>query len=149
MVAAICQDVGPEKLRGFVQKPLSRIKIATHHGCHFNHLTHIIDPEGKLGPWDNPTLMDEMLEALGATMVDYDEKYLCCRYAISLADATPAEKLDMQKFKSLITAGADYLCVAFPSCYLQLEGVQRTFKKDPGWNGIFQCSISQNFLRLN
>jgi len=130
VVAAIYQDVGPEKLRPLVQKPLTRIKIATHHGCHFNRPTHVIDPEGKLGPWDNPTLMDEMLEALGATVVDYDEKYLCCGYAVALADAAPAEKLDAQKFKSLIAAGADYLCVACPSCYLQLEGVQRTLKKD-------------------
>ncbi len=130
VVAAIYYDIGVEKLRTMVQKPLTRLKIATHHGCHFNRPTHIVDPEGKLGPWDNPTMMDEMLEALGATVIDYDERYLCCGYAVTLAESGPTEKLDGIKFKSLIAAGADYLCVACPSCYLQLEGVQRTLKKN-------------------
>ena len=83
-----------------------------------------------LGSWDNPTLLDEMLEAMGATVVDYDEKYLCCGYGVTNAADKPAEDLDARKFKSMIKAGAEYLCVSCPSCFLQLEGVQRTLKKE-------------------
>jgi len=130
VVAAIYQDVGPAKLRELVQKPLTRVKIATHHGCHFNRPSKIIDPEGQLGSWDNPTMMDEMLEAMGATVVDYDEKYLCCGYGVNNATTAPAEQLDSLKFKSLMAAGAEYLCVACPSCYIQLESVQKGLKKN-------------------
>lgn len=129
VVTAIYEDVGPKKLREMVQRPLTRIKVATHPGCHFNRPTHVIDPEGKLGRWDNPTMMDELLTAMGATVVDYDEKYLCCGYGVNNATTKPAEQLNYLKYKSLMTAGAEYLCVGCPSCYLQLESVQKTLKK--------------------
>jgi heterodisulfide reductase subunit B len=49
---------------------------------------------------------------------------------VNNATTEPAERMDVIKFKSLTSAGAEYLCVACPSCYLQLESVQKGLKKN-------------------
>jgi len=68
----VVNDIGLEKIRGLVKKPLDGLKIAPYYGCQ------IVRPLSVEDDPDEPVLLDHLLEALGATVVTYPMKTTCC-----------------------------------------------------------------------
>ena len=67
------REVGLEEIKRKVKKPLKGLKLAAYYGCYLvrpPEITQFDDPE-------NPTMMDEMLNALGAEAVDWYHKVEC------------------------------------------------------------------------
>ena len=66
----LAQDVGFEAIRRAVQRPLTGLRVATHTGCH------LLSPQYLHGLDDSedPVIFDGLVEALGATAVDYETK---------------------------------------------------------------------------
>ena len=72
------EDIGPAAVTKRVVKPLGGMRIAVHYGCH------MLRPSPAIR-WDsatNPTKFEDMVRALGATVVEYETKLDCCGGAL-------------------------------------------------------------------
>ncbi|MFX0099331.1 MAG: CoB--CoM heterodisulfide reductase iron-sulfur subunit B family protein [Candidatus Hodarchaeota archaeon] len=128
LIQVLFEEVGLDAIKSAVTKPLDGLNVALHYGCH------LLRPSGIMKVDDpfHPSKADQVIEALGAKSVDYTEKLLCCAHGVSSFDDNIATTLNQKKFKSMVDAGADLICVFCPSCYLRLESGQRNVKKQFG-----------------
>jgi len=123
------EELGVEGVRDKVTQPLD-LKVAVHYGCH------LIKPskERGFGSVEKPTFFDELVEATGATSVDYADKMACCGAGGGVRSALLDKSLDMaeHKFKKITEAGADVIVNACPFCHLQLDYGQIEVKEKNG-----------------
>ena len=68
----LLNDVGLEAVKQKVRRPLSGLKVAPYYGCQ------MVRPYATFDDQYNPTTMDRLLEALGASVVRYPLKTKCC-----------------------------------------------------------------------
>jgi len=111
-------QVGLHRIRGKVEKPLTGLKVASHTGCH------ILSPPEVMG-FDDPQVpvkLDAMMDALGATPLDYAYKTQCCGWTLSnYGDKNAAARLLGDKLAAMHAAGADSVNVICPQCLAQLD----------------------------
>jgi len=119
------RDVGVKKIADAVKQPLKGLKVVTYYGCLLSRppeVTKFDDPE-------NPTLMDQVLEAAGATIVDWPHKTECCGAGYSITDANIVKKLTREILVMAKAAGADCIATACPLCQLNLDLRQKDTEK--------------------
>ncbi len=68
----LLNDVGLEKIKQCVKRPLKEFKVATYYGCQ------IVRPYSTFDDQYNPISMDKLLAAAGATVVNFPLKTRCC-----------------------------------------------------------------------
>ena len=104
------------------------MKIAVHYGCH------LLRPSPAVR-WDSPTAptkFEQVVRALGATVVDYETKMDCCGNALDRV----GERADVprhaarRKLADVAEQGADALVVSCPSCFLQFDLNQATLLRE-------------------
>ena len=85
----IKHGIGEEALKEKVTNSLTGLKIANYYGCMYTRPRHIF-PEKDQGAGtestSQPHFMDDLLEAAGATNVDFPLKTACCGGAHTLSD---------------------------------------------------------------
>jgi heterodisulfide reductase subunit B len=115
------EDVGLEKIRSKITRPLTGIAIAPHYGCH------LVRPleASNMDDAENPMWFDDLIEATGATLVNYEDKMACCGAPIGPSDEEKAFKLTAKKLQKIREAGADAIVMICPTCYTQMEMQQR------------------------
>jgi len=117
MVQALKEDLGFEKIKNVVQKPLTSLKVAEHIGCH------LLRPVKYMG-WDNPeepqTLKD-LIELTGAQCLDYLDEAECCGYTVIAIDDKVALQLTREKLNHIKEVGAQALITVCPSCHLMFD----------------------------
>jgi len=103
------------RLKGLVRRDLGSFKVAAHYGCHLLKPSVAVafdDPE-------QPTSLERIIHAVGAQVVDYQDKLLCCgRPAI---DEQTSQSIAEHKLNCLKEAGCDLLVVACPFCFEQFD----------------------------
>ena len=110
-----------ETIRKSVKKRLKGLKLASHHGCHTirpSRLGRIDDPE-------NPRKMDDLIELLGATSVDYPEKLDCCGALLLWSRRDAALTFTGLKTMAVQEHGFDGLVVSCPACHLMFDARQK------------------------
>jgi len=113
----IYNDVGIELIKEKVVKPLDGLKVACYYGCYLvrpPELTGFDDPE-------NPQLMDRVVEATGAEVLDWDGKVYCCGGSLALGEKSLTVKLVSDIFVVAQAVGAEALVTACPLCQINLE----------------------------
>ena len=117
-IEVLRDDVGLERLKSSVKRPLSGLTVATHTGCH------IISPKEVMNfdnPFD-PTTLDKFVDALGATPAEYDMKTMCCGWTLMTYGAREgAYKLLGDKLSDMKKAKADCIAVICPQCFYQFD----------------------------
>lgn len=136
-VDVIHSDSVLKNLEEKVQRPLSKLKVAVHYGCHYLRPTEKITIDDP----NNPSKVDDIVHILGAESVDYDERLSCCgagggvrSHVIELANS-----LTEDKFKNISIEDADVIVTPCPFCLLQFDNAQKTFTK----RGIPVIHVSQ------
>ncbi|MHA1229363.1 MAG: CoB--CoM heterodisulfide reductase iron-sulfur subunit B family protein [Candidatus Helarchaeota archaeon] len=123
-VQVLIEDVGVDKIKNMVKKPIN-LKIACHTGCHYARPPEIMNWDDP----DNPVYLRQLVEAVGATPVDYEEETLCCGTGAGNANEEYGLAVLKKKLDSAIGAGADCICVVCPACFTQFDTKQRVLSK--------------------
>ncbi len=118
LVQVVYETLGPEELKKHLVRPLEGLTLATHPGCHLTRPSDIARFDDPL----NPRALDELVEALGARVLDYPTKSQCCGLPVFVTDRELSLSLAAEKIRAV--AQADGLVVTCPSCFQQFETVQ-------------------------
>ncbi|MCF2138647.1 MAG: CoB--CoM heterodisulfide reductase iron-sulfur subunit B family protein [Candidatus Lokiarchaeota archaeon] len=124
-IEVLYEQVGIDPIKELVVKPLTGIKIAVHPGCHYSRPHELVNTDDGL----EPIYPKKILEALGATVLEYQEELMCCGSAVARVNEDAANGMLKRKYSSIQEAGADIIAVICPSCFQQLEVGQRAMKK--------------------
>jgi heterodisulfide reductase subunit C len=114
----LSEDVGAGVIASKMVKPLWGMRIAVHYGCH------LLRPQPAVR-WDdpiNPTKVEALVTALGATVVDYTTKMQCCGGALDrVGERDSALAFCRRKLADLKGEDVDALVVVCPSCFQQFD----------------------------
>ncbi|HEX2070453.1 MAG TPA: CoB--CoM heterodisulfide reductase iron-sulfur subunit B family protein [Thermoleophilaceae bacterium] len=114
----LVEEIGLDKLRSKVVRPLEGLRIAPFYGCY------IVRPTKRLGYADHPErdqYLDYVIEALGAQPVDYAGARKCCGFPVITMNRTTSLRQAGRHLADAIDAGADCLVTPCPLCHLNLD----------------------------
>jgi succinate dehydrogenase / fumarate reductase cytochrome b subunit len=122
------EDIGVERLRDLVVRPLNGLSVAAFYGCH------ITRPPQRYGFVDsrNNVALERLAELLGCRPIDYSGRTECCGFHTAAHDERVAIKLTGQHIKSARSGGAKAMVTPCPLCHTVLDGFQREIEKDMG-----------------
>jgi heterodisulfide reductase subunit B len=122
-------DVGVKEIAAKVKRRLKGLKVAPYYGCQ------IVRPYATFDDQHNPTTMDRLLEACGATVVNYPMKTRCC--GGSQKGAMPEVGLNLIYYllHEAQAAGADVIATACPLCQFNLE--------------VFQDEVAEQYTKVS
>ena len=133
LVEWLSEDVGPASLSKQIARPLWGMRVAVHHGCH------LLRPSPAIR-WDSPvdpTKFEQLVRALGATVVDYGTRMDCCGGALDrVGDRQGALAMCHSKLADVQSQGADALVVCCPSCLQQFDLNQAALMRETGSDGL-------------
>jgi len=114
------EDMG-RKVAAAISHPLNGLKVACYYGCLLSRPPEVTQFDDA----ENPTLMDRLLEAAGATAMEWPHKTECCGASFSITD--PSIILDLTDRILTMAQAADVDCVATacPLCQLNLDMRQK------------------------
>lgn len=111
----LINDVGEEAIRSKVTQPLRGLRVAPYYGCQ------IVRPYATFDDQANPTTMDRLLEALGATVVKFPLKTKCCGGSLTGTVPEAGLRLSYILLKEAIKRGADVIATVCPLCQFNLD----------------------------
>ena len=124
-VDVLKNEVGIDKIKATITKPLSDLKVACHPGCHYMRPSEWMESDDPL----RPTTLKELVSATGAEVIEYEEEVLCCGSAVTNAYEDHGLQILKQKMDKINRIGADVICVNCPACFQQFDTKQRDLSK--------------------
>jgi heterodisulfide reductase subunit B len=129
ILQVLMEDVGLEKIRNHVVKPLTMLKVAEHVGCH------LLRPKEYIGFDDpeDPQTLKTLIEATGATCLDYIDETECCGApSVGVSDKV-ALQLARDKLNHVKMVEAQALITICPFCHIMFDTnelrIERTFNE--------------------
>ncbi|MBI4298222.1 MAG: CoB--CoM heterodisulfide reductase iron-sulfur subunit B family protein [Chloroflexi bacterium] len=117
----IVEDVGIEKLRALVVRPLKGLKVAPFYGCYIVRPTKSLDFEEHP---ERQTSLETVIDALGAEVVDFPGKTRCCGFPILTINERNSVSMVANHTSDAKSLGADAMVTPCPLCHLNLDGYQ-------------------------
>ena len=114
----LVEEIGLDTLRERVVRPLEGLRIAPFYGCY------IVRPTRRLGYADHPErhrYLEMVIEAIGATAVDYAGKHKCCGFPLITMNRTTSLRQAGRHLADALDAEADCLVTPCPLCHLNLD----------------------------
>ena len=131
LLDAVVNDVGLEAIAAKVTQPLAGLRVACYYGCL------VVRPEFNGKSFDNPeypTHLDQLMQALGAEVVDFPLKAHCCGGHMTQISSETAFELIRRLLHNADEYQADVIVTLCPMCQLNLDAYQsqvnRHFKTD-------------------
>ena len=128
----LTEDIGLEKLKTYIKRPLSEITVASYAGCHIFRPSKIMGVPNPL----NPQILNDLVHVTGAKTVEYVDQFQCCGASEGSIDNKIPIYLSREKLKNAQAAGADVMVTLCPTCHQTLDGnqplVERTFQEHYG-----------------
>lgn len=117
LVYVLAEDVGFEKLKDAVKKPLTDLRVAQHGGCHIVRPKALIEKDDP----ENPRLLKELIELTGAKCLDYMDEAECCgNPIIGVNEAIPFQ-MAKEKLNHIKAVGAQALITVCPFCHMMFD----------------------------
>jgi succinate dehydrogenase / fumarate reductase cytochrome b subunit len=114
----LVEDYGLDKLREQVVRPLSGLRVGPFYGCY------IVRPKERLGYAEYPDrdiYLEQVIEALGGQIVEYDGARKCCGFPVITMNRETSLRQAGTHVGDAIDAGADCLVTPCPLCHLNLD----------------------------
>jgi len=116
----LAREVGLDAIRDRVTTPLKGLKVACYYGCLIARLPEAL----RIDNVEYPTLVDDLMAAVGAEPVDWPCKTECCGAALTLALQDTVVRLSGQIVQVAKECGADIIAVVCPLCQANLDMYQ-------------------------
>ncbi|MGY5851961.1 MAG: CoB--CoM heterodisulfide reductase iron-sulfur subunit B family protein [Candidatus Thorarchaeota archaeon] len=121
---ALYTDIGIERIKEKITKPLDGVGIAIHYGCHYLRPADVTET--------TPEMLDELVRVTGATVIEYPLWKQCCGATVLPVNEPLAIRLARDKIKSMKESGAVFATVVCPACGNQLDLQQLDLKDSYG-----------------
>lgn len=120
----LLQEIGFDKVKEKVKNPLTGLKIAPYYGCMLLRPKEvgIDDPE-------DPTIQTELLEALGAEVIDNPYKKVCCGSYQTVHEKDAVSNLGYKILTHAQKEGAEAITTSCPLCAFNLDNRQKEVKE--------------------
>ncbi len=115
-------EIGFENLKQKVVKPLKGTKVASYYGCLMVRPREVLefdDPE-------NPQVMDDLMQTLGADPVQFEFKAECCGGYLVVNRRQVTIDCSRKVVENARTHGAEAIVTTCPLCQYNLELAQRS-----------------------
>ena len=110
-------DLGLDKVKKAVRKPLSKLKVVSYYGCAL-----VRDPKiVQMGDNENPMFLDEIVTALGGEAQDWSYKVDCCSADLAMTHGKIAVEICDKITSMAIEAEADCIMVSCGLCQINLD----------------------------
>jgi len=132
LIHVLAEDVGFEKIKETVQKPLSQLRVAQHTGCH------VVRPAKYIGFEDpeNPTTLKKLIQVTGAKCLDYMDETECCGAPILGVNEKIPLQLAREKLDHIKDVGAQAMITCCPYCHIMYDlnqpRIERAFNEKFG-----------------
>jgi len=114
----LVEDIGLDTLREKVKQPLTNLRVGPFYGCY------IVRPAARLGvDHEHPrhTYLEQVIDALGGTVIDYAGSHKCCDFPIITMDKTASLRQAGRHLGDAVDAAADCVVTPCPLCHLNLD----------------------------
>jgi len=138
LLEILARDIGLEKLAEVTRKPLAGLKVACYYGCLLTRPTDV----PNLDCTEAPTIMESVIEAVGAETVAWTHRLECCGANFTLSRPPVVQQLSNAVLDSAKAAGADCIMVACPLCHGNLDIRQKEIE------GVYDCSYAMPVFYL-
>lgn len=126
----LVEDVGLERIRKKVIRPLTGLTVAAYYGCILNRPPEVMN----FDDCEHPMAMDHILEALGATVVPFPLKVECCGASFGIPRRDVVMRLSGKLLETAESIGAMALVAACPLCQMNLDMRQEQINRFKGSN---------------
>lgn len=132
LLSFLRDEVGFDKIEEKVVRPLSGLRVAPYYGC-----TLLRPREAGIDAPDRPRVMEDLLSALGAEVVDSPYKVECC----GAWEVVSRPGVVLARAKAILGAVAardgEVIALSCPLCHYNLESRQRDLlSTDSTWSPI-------------
>lgn len=132
LMQVLAEDVGLEKIKETIQRPLTNLSVAEHNGCH------VVRPQKHIGFDDpeNPVILKSLIEVTGAKCLDYMDETECCGAPIvGVNDKIPLA-LAHDKLSHMKDVKAQAVITVCPFCHMMFDTnqtrIERTYNETYG-----------------
>ena len=132
ILQVLMEDVGLEKIRKSLVNPLTTLRVAEHVGCH------LLRPRNMIGfdEPEDPQTLKKLIEATGATCLDYTDETECCGApSVGVSDKV-ALQLARDKLNNVKNVEAQALITICPFCHIMFDTnelrIERAFNETYG-----------------
>ena len=117
----LVEDVGLDKVLSLITRPLGGVRMAPFYGCY------IVRPTDALEFEDHPdreTALEQIIETIGATVVDFEGKTRCCGFPILTINERNSMAMVAKHALEAKDLGAAAMITPCPLCHLNLDSFQ-------------------------
>jgi len=121
----IYHDIGLDVIKQHVTNPLKGLRVAAYYGC-------LIFRPDVNNRWTNPKsqmAFEDIMEALGASVVDYPMRAECCSGHMPQIDRGTAYEMIRHLINGAAEQSADVIATLCPMCQLNLDMYQKEMNK--------------------
>jgi heterodisulfide reductase subunit B len=119
-VNLLYDEIGIEKIKEHIKKPLHGLKTAAHYGCHILRPSEIGRPDDS----ENPQKIETILKVLGAEPVLYPQRLDCCGAPLLANLPDSALTKTGQKLQAIQEQGVQALVDVCPWCHKMFDSRQ-------------------------
>lgn len=122
VLEVIYEGAGVEGVRSRVRRPLTGIKVACYYGCLYTRpkIYTGAGEEQRDNP-EHPHFLDDLMQAIGAEVVDFPLKTVCCGGGHAIADREVSLGFSAAILNEASRAGADFLVTMCPLGHMNIE----------------------------
>ena len=132
LLEVLRDEIGWEAVGQKIKRPLRNLKLAPYYGC-----TLLRPREIAIDSVENPTILLNFLEALGAAPVDFPESTRCCGSYQIISNPDNISGYAWDILSSALSHGAEALVLTCPLCDYDLgQGQKELVKKHDGFRGM-------------
>jgi heterodisulfide reductase subunit B len=121
-------DVDRQALQASVTNPLKGLRVVPYYGCQ------VVRPQKDHEDVEQPQFFEGILEAIGATPVDFPDKTRCCGGSLVITSRQAALSLVRVLLQSATDRQAAVIATACPMCQMNLECYQQQVNLEFGTN---------------